>query len=91
MSDQSTDLTSIVEAIHDLTRVMLAVSGKFSSKAEAARRLADLSVPPARIGTILNISTQHVTSVLAKAKNAAKRSTGVSNSHRESGGTDAEK
>jgi len=72
MPDRLTDLADVVAPIHELTRVTLAVSGKFSSKSEAVRKLSELTIPPARIGGILNLQTQQVTSALAKAKSVAK-------------------
>lgn len=91
MSDKSTDLAAVVEAINDLTRVTLAVSGKFSSKSDAVRKLAELSIPPARIGGILNLPTQQVTSVLAKAKNVGKSKNKSISLDAEGGADDAEK
>ena len=91
MPDRLTDLADVVAAIHDLTRVTLAVSGKFSSKSDAVRKLSELSIPPARIGGILNLPTQQVTSVLAKAKNVAKPKVRSTNVDAEGEGADAEK
>ncbi len=61
-------MEEIVEAINDLTRVMIALNGEFSSKAEAVRKLAELSIPPTRIAKILAMSSSDVSSTLAKAK-----------------------
>ena len=60
--------TSTVDAIYDLARVMIAVSGNFESKSEAVRRLNEFSIPPSRIGTILAMKTNDVTSVLARER-----------------------
>jgi hypothetical protein len=56
------------EAIYDLARVIVAVSGKFESRSEAVRKLHEYSIPPARIAAILAMKPNDVTSVLAKAK-----------------------
>lgn len=62
----------VVEAINDLTRVTIALSGSFSSKSDAIRRLAELSIPPSRIATILAVKINDVTSVLSKAKKTSR-------------------
>lgn len=59
---------STTEAIYDLARVIVAVSGKFESKADAVRRLDEFAIPPSRIASILAIKVNDVTSTLAKAK-----------------------
>ena len=46
------DFQAVVDAVHDLTRVLIATQGNFGSKADVIRRLADLSIPPTRIATI---------------------------------------
>ena len=58
----------IVDAIQDLTRVTLALSDSFGSKAETIRRLNELSIPPSRIAAILQMNLKDVTSTLLKAK-----------------------
>lgn len=66
------DFGDLHEAILDLTRVTLAVSGKFPSKNEAMRKLAELSIPPSRIATLLAVPPNNVTSTLSKAKKSGK-------------------
>lgn len=73
MADISTETRAVVDAVQDLTRVMIALQGNFGSKSEAIRRLVELSIPPARIAAILAIQPKDVHSALAKAK---KRSSG---------------
>lgn len=58
----------IVEAIYDLTRVTIALSGGIGSRADAIRKLSELSIPPSRIAAILAVELNAVTSTLAKAK-----------------------
>ena len=58
----------VVLAIQDLTRVVIALSGEFASKADAVRRLNDLSVPPTRIAAILAMEPKQVHSALTKAR-----------------------
>ncbi len=58
----------IVDAIQDLTRVTLALSDSFGSKAETIRRLNELSIPSSRIAAILQMNLKDVTSTLSKAK-----------------------
>ena len=57
-----------VEAINDLTRVTIALNGGFGTQSEAIRRLAELSIPPARIAAIMAIPQTNVYSALAKEK-----------------------
>lgn len=59
---------AIVEAIHDLTRVTIALSGQVSTKSDAIRKLTELSIPPARIAAILAMPLKDVTSFLTKEK-----------------------
>ena len=58
----------IVEAIHDLTRVMIALNGKFESKADAVRALHALAIPPVRIASILAMELKAVHSYLSRLK-----------------------
>ncbi len=62
----------IVEAVRDLTRVVLALNGKFASKSEMIRALNSLSIPPSRIALLLGMKLKDVTSSLAKAKKIGK-------------------
>jgi hypothetical protein len=66
------DFQAVVDAIHDLTRVLIATQGQFGSKADVVRRLADLSIPPSRIAAILAIPQNQVHSVLTKARKKTK-------------------
>lgn len=59
---------AIVDAINDLTRVTIALSGKANTKSDAIRKLTDLSVPPARIAAILAMPVKDVSSFLAKER-----------------------
>ncbi len=71
MSEKTSPSTSLVDAINDLTRVTLAIHGKFTSKSEAMRKLAELAIPPSRIAAILAVPISEVTSALAKARKRA--------------------
>jgi hypothetical protein len=62
----------IVDAINDLTRVTIALQGGFESKSDAVRRLHDLSIPAARIASILAMAPGDVHSAIAKAKRAGR-------------------
>ena len=66
------DFQAVVDAVHDLTRVVIATQGNFGSKADVVRRLADLSIPPARIASILAMPQNQVHSVLTKARKKTK-------------------
>ncbi len=67
----------VVDAIQDLTRVTIALSGKFGSKSEAVRRLNDLSIPATRIAAILAMPLPDVTSAISKAKKAKAKAAEV--------------
>jgi hypothetical protein len=59
---------AIVDAINDLTRVTIALSGKMTTKSEAIRKLSELGIPPGRIAAILAMKTPDVSSVISKEK-----------------------
>ena len=59
---------SILAAIQDLTRVTIALSGRFDSKADAVRQLANLGVTPSRIAALLGVPGKSVHAELSKAK-----------------------
>jgi uncharacterized protein (DUF2336 family) len=72
MKKNSTDNDDLTEAVRDLTRIMLALNGEFTSKSEIIRKLNDLSIPPNRIAALLGMQTKDVSSALLKAKKASK-------------------
>ena len=61
-------MREVVEAVQDLTRVTIALSGNFQSKSEAVRRLHELAIPPSRIAAILAMPVRDVSSAIAKEK-----------------------
>jgi hypothetical protein len=65
--------SELADAINDLTRVTIALSGKFQSKADAVRRLSELGIPNARIGVILSIPSKDVSSYISRTKKEPKR------------------
>ncbi len=67
----------IVDAINDLTRVVIAVNGKFETKAEAVRRLVEFSIPPVRIAAILAMELKAVHTVISRMKQKAKTDNGA--------------
>jgi hypothetical protein len=62
------DVQAVVDAVNDLTTVVIAMQGNFGSKADVVRRLADLPIPPVRIAAILAMPQNQVHSVLTKAR-----------------------
>jgi hypothetical protein len=64
MSSEST----VVDAINDLTRVTIALSGKITTKSDAIRKLNELAIPQARIAAILAMPVKDVSSLLTKDK-----------------------
>jgi hypothetical protein len=65
-------MKDVVEAVNDLTRVMIALSGKFESKSDAVRTLNELAIPSSRIAAILAMRIEDVSSVISKAKKKSK-------------------
>jgi hypothetical protein len=68
---------AIVEAINDLTRVTIALSGKINSKSDAIRKLSELSIPPARVAAILAMPVKDVSSLLSKEKKKTSKGEGI--------------
>ena len=66
-----------VDAINDLTRVTIALSGKFDTKSDAVRAMAKLSIPNNRIAAILAMPPPDVASILAKDRKKEKDSKGA--------------
>jgi hypothetical protein len=66
----------IVNAINDLTRVTIALNGKFATKAEAIRALHLLAIPSGRIASILAMKQPDVASAIAKHKRKGARNGG---------------
>lgn len=64
---------AVVDAINDLTRVTIALSGKINTKSDAIRKLSELSIPPARIAQILAMPVKDVSSLLSKEKKKAAK------------------
>jgi hypothetical protein len=64
----SDDLRDLIDVIQDLTRVTIAVSGQFESRADSVRRLSDLGIAPTRLAALLGIPPKQVHSELAKAR-----------------------
>jgi DNA-directed RNA polymerase specialized sigma24 family protein len=62
------DYTNVVDALLDLTRVTIALNGRFKSKSEAMRLLSELNIPPVRIAAILGVQGSDVRSALTKAR-----------------------
>jgi hypothetical protein len=66
-------MKEVVEAINDLTRVMIALNGKFDSKSDAVRKLHELAIPSPRIAAILAMVPADVASIISKAKKSKNR------------------
>lgn len=63
----------VVGAIQDLSRIILAFQGEFSSKSEMIRKLHDMSIPSNRIARLLGMQLKDVTSAISKMKKAGKK------------------
>jgi hypothetical protein len=69
-------LQDLVDAVRDLTRVTIAISGQFESRADSIRRLSELSIAPVRLAALLGIPPKQVHAELAKAKQRGKKANG---------------
>ena len=67
-SDRSVQLSDLLDAIQDQSRIMIALDGNFSNTTEAAKRLSELGIPAARVASLVNKPLTHITSALAKAR-----------------------
>jgi hypothetical protein len=65
---KNADLKEIVDAVQDLTRVWILVSGRFESRADAVRRLSELGIAPTRLAALLGMPVNQVHAALTKAK-----------------------
>jgi hypothetical protein len=63
----------VVEAIHDLTRVVMALSGKVESTSDAVRKMSNLGIPPSRIAAILAIPLKDVTTRTARDRKKERK------------------
>jgi len=92
MPDKDAVLRDVVDAVYDLARITIALSGKFDSKSEAVRRLSELSIPSSRIATILAMPVGDVSSAIAKSRKGAKvKDIGAPPATESTGGKNAEK
>ena len=64
---KNADAGDIVDAIRDLTNVLIVIQGDFGSRAEVIRELGQV-IPPTRLGAILGVPPKDVTSVLSRAR-----------------------
>ncbi len=65
-------MKDVVDAVNDLTRVVIALSGKFETKSDAVRALHALAIPSPRISAILAMRVEDVSSVISKHKKKGK-------------------
>jgi hypothetical protein len=72
MNKTNANNDELVEAVRDLTRVLLTLSDKFETKSEMIRELNSLSITPSRIALLLGMKLKDVTSTLSKAKKSGK-------------------
>ena len=74
-----TDQDALIEAIRDLTRVIIALNGQSSSKSDIVRKLDSVSMSPTRIAWLLEMKPKDVTSIISRArkKPAARKGKGT--------------
>jgi DNA-directed RNA polymerase specialized sigma24 family protein len=65
---KESDFQAVIDAVQDQTRVMIALSGKFESRAEAVRILSEMGIAPTRLAALLGVPPKQIHSALAKAK-----------------------
>jgi hypothetical protein len=65
---KATEGDKVLQAIHDLTRVIIACDDQITSKSEAVRRLHLAAIPQARIASLLSMPTKDVTSIVSRIK-----------------------
>jgi hypothetical protein len=89
MPDREATLGDLLLAVQDQTRVFLALSEKYPTKAERVRKLGELMIPPSRIALLLGMPLRDVTSALSKArKRGAGNSAAGENPSASAGGND---
>lgn len=76
MAQKNSETQEIVEAIQDLTRVILALNEQTNNKSDIIRKLSAYSIPPSRIASLLGMKSKDVTSALAKAKKQVRSRNG---------------
>lgn len=67
------DLQDLIDVVQDLTRVTIALSGQFESRADSIRRLSELGIAPIRLAALLGAQPKDVHAELAKAKQRSKK------------------
>lgn len=73
MNKTNSNNDELLEAVRDLTRVLLVLSGKFANKSETIRELNSLSIPASRIALLLGMPLKDVTSILSRAKKSSRK------------------
>lgn len=74
-SDRNVQLSDLLDAIQDQSRIMIALREEFANKTEAAKRLTDLGMPASRVASLLGKPLSHITSALAKARRKSNATT----------------
>lgn len=59
-------MNDVVQAINDLTRVVIAMNPQFETKSDAIRKLHEAGVEPPRIAAILGMPSKDVSSVITR-------------------------
>ena len=74
-TDKDATNNELIEAIKDLTRVLIITNQEDTSKSEIVRKLNDFSVSPTRIAKLLGMKPKDVTSIISKGRKIKKPET----------------
>lgn len=72
MADITTN-ADVVQAIRELTRVMILLNGDFDSQADAVRQLAEMGIETGSIAAILDMESKNVSSIINRARKRAAK------------------
>jgi hypothetical protein len=67
---------SVIDALNDLARIVIACDKTITNQSEAVRRLHFAAVKPARIAQLLAMQTKDVTSLISKSNKKGNGSNG---------------
>lgn len=84
-NDSSVQLRDVLDAIQDQSRIVIALQGNFANTTDAARRLAELGIPPTRVAALLGKPVTHITSAISKARKKSMADGGLADMDGDSG------
>jgi hypothetical protein len=72
MTNKDSEYGELIEAVRDLSRILLAINAPSTTQADLIRKLNGLSIPASRIALLLDIPSKDVRSVLARSRKASR-------------------